>query len=235
VDKLRDVMDLYGELPAVGGGSEVFLRAWREGFLHVLRSAPRTRWGRWRIRLGAKAEFVGPAVMIVCGYVGDYDNIYSTLRVLALDCQPTGAKCPCRPFFELLSLKMQPALQPTILSAILSLESLARLPQVIQEKLDEEQLGVLLGIGQSQHTLHFLEAFAGTGKSVVGRCVVFSFVLHGPQDRILAYVTATRDLRDDVVLSITEGLAEGAPSPQQQAAGGSQSCSPCSGGRPTYL
>ena len=52
--------------------------------------------------------------------------------------------------------------------------------------------------------LHLVEAFAGTGKSVLGRAVVLSFVTNGPPDQILAYVTASRDLRDDVVLSITE-------------------------------
>ena len=223
LDKLKEVINMYATEPSGSGGvndsDQLFCRVWREGFLHVLRSAPRTRWGRLRIRLGTKAEFAGPAVMLICGYIGDYDNMYSTLRKVVLNFQDSGT-WPCRPFFEMLSLKMPTTLRPTVLSAILSSANIDRLPRVVREELDDEQLDVLDKIAKSQNTLHFLEALAGTGKSRLGRAVVLSFVLNGPQDRVLAYVTATRDLRDDVALSITEGVAEVGAGQQGQAAEG---------------
>lgn len=197
LDVLREILELYES----ASSEEIFARAWSKGFLHVLRSAPRSRWTRWRIRLGKPAEFTGPAVMIVFAFIGMYENLYTMLRRVIQD---AAEGCwPSAPFFELLALPLPELQRTSVLAAMTTGPNLQGLPAAIRQVLDAEQMDVLAAIGRSRRNLHFVEAFAGTGKSVLGRAVVMNFILHGPRDQLLLYVSSSRDLRDDVVISMT--------------------------------
>ena len=167
---------------------------WSKGVVLFILSAPRSRGGKWRIRLAPVSPITGDCVLVVLSLVGNNYFGHEALR--------RGKAAP--PFVQLTG---QGASTGNVLHGLMTEAAIKKYEDENNVLLDHEQRGVLRALSDSQKPLVCVSALAGAGKTALAHCILKAFVEEnrGLKPRRLAlYTVPTTALREEVVLELVK-------------------------------
>ena len=179
---------------------------WESSIVRVLKSAPRTALGRWRMRVHQPSSIAGDVLVVVLGFLGAAWDVHEIFRRQFL---PTEGMVR-RPFVRLIYGAERPPChsgpQPRVADSqettIISRHQV--FPPDEPElwgpaALSQEQEFVISSIVSSDSPLHFIRALAGTGKTHLARVFLARHISKAAG--FVLWVTGNRELRDDAISS----------------------------------
>ena len=169
----------------------------QKGSLRILTSAPRTATGKSRLQLSPPFELdeTGDTTMVVLDFVGVALWQYGCLK-------RSSSLTVSGPLDALLQWSNRPsefarARENVFQGSFPDASAFEALPDVLRQRLDEEQLHVLQGISGSEAPIQFLHALAGTGKTQVLKCLLYKWARMRQPHNFVIVTLRTKELRHE--------------------------------------
>jgi hypothetical protein len=177
-------------------------RLWRCGSLHIAVSAPRTAYGKWRLKFEppVSSDFAGQVTCFTLEWVGNKVFHHECLR---------RAGSAGDPFIGPLIHLMMPFKfqQENVMRGLIHKENINEYERLRNYRLDEEQVGVIRRINASNRALFYIKASAGVGKTSVINLLLFSLSggYEGTPNVVLVLVP-NRELRHDICQDVASNV-----------------------------